>query len=124
MRQPLGPMAQGSDAWYVLLPDGQVLRAASTQALRQHVGSGRIPPASRVRRSPDDEWVGLEWAEEFADLAAQQTSRPAPVPLRQAPAGVAARFDPMRLHTVGVRALLDELLAAMDSTLVRAKLVI
>jgi hypothetical protein len=36
--------------------------------------------------------------------------------------GVAARLDPMRLQTVGVRGLVDELIGALDSTLVRKKI--
>ncbi|HEV3263195.1 MAG TPA: hypothetical protein VG013_40545 [Gemmataceae bacterium] len=126
-------MSQASDAWYVLLPDGNVVRAASTLAVRNHVGSGRIPRTSRIRRTPDEEWVGLEWTEEFADLV-KHDSRAAPAVAKaeeaatgwspSPPAGVASRLDPMRLETVGVRALLDELLAAMDSTLVRGKLLI
>jgi hypothetical protein len=35
---------------------------------------------------------------------------------------VAARLDPMRLQTVGVRGLIDELIAALDSALTRSKM--
>src|SRR5947207_2748939 len=61
-------MKPGLDAWYIRIPDGRVLRAATTKAVRVHVGSGLIPPDSRVRRHPDDEWAALEWTQEFADL--------------------------------------------------------
>lgn len=39
------------------------------------------------------------------------------------PRGVSARVDPTRLQTVGVQGLVEELLAALDSTLVRSKIV-
>jgi hypothetical protein len=38
--------------------------------------------------------------------------------------GVAARLDPLRLQTVGVRGLVDELIGALDSTLVRKKIAV
>src|SRR5262249_50268436 len=56
------------DAWYVRFPAGRVARAANTNTLRKQLRSGRIPYTSTVRRSPEDEWVVLEWTEEFADL--------------------------------------------------------
>ena len=55
-------MSKASDAWYVRLPDGRVVRASSTGALRKHIGSGRIAPDSHVRRSPEQEWLSLEEA--------------------------------------------------------------
>src|SRR5579885_2945829 len=135
-------MKQVSDAWYIRLPDGRVLRAANTAAVRTHLTSGRIPPDSRVCRGVGEEWVLLEWTQEFADLAREKTSdhaatalaepaagspsRPASNDLASASrrrAGVSARLDPLRLQTIGVRGLVDELLAALDSTLVRHKIV-
>jgi hypothetical protein len=134
-------MKQLSDAWYIRLPDGRVLRAANTAAVRTHLNSGRIPPDSRVCRGVGEEWVLLEWTQEFADLARQKSSGRAATALVEphaeaasrsaandsaAPskkAGVSARLDPLRLQTIGVRGLVDELLAALDSTLVRHKIV-
>jgi hypothetical protein len=135
-------MKQVSDAWYIRLPDGRVLRAANTAAVRTHVTSGRIPPDSRVCRGVGEEWVLLEWTQEFADLARQKSSGRAATALAETAAdaasrpaandsasaskkkaGVAARLDPLRLQTIGVRGLVDELLAALDSTLVRHKIV-
>jgi hypothetical protein len=125
------------DSWYVRFPDGRVVRADSTSAVRQHIGSGRIPPGSSVRRSADEEWVSLEWTAEFADLLKKRSSvhvghdRPAGHgkryghPADSPAAGViASRLDPALLHTVGVQGVLQELLAALDSTLVRKKLLV
>ena len=147
-------MSSNADAWYVRFPDGRVLRATSTTVVRQQLGAGRIPVGSTVRRNPDDEWTSLEWIEEFADVVAgQRRPAEAAVPGRQggrppsSPAidlgssasgvrppsspspgsegsGVAARLDPLRLQTVGVRGLVDELIGALDSTLVRKKIAV
>jgi hypothetical protein len=124
-------MTRASDAWYVRFPDGRVVSASSTAAVRHHLETGRIPPDSRVRRSPEEEWVALDWAAEFADLVPKRPGRPSgsrPASPRESvlspgdtPAG-GLRHSPMRLKTVGVRGLAEELLAAMDSALVRGKL--
>jgi hypothetical protein len=128
-------MSKPSDAWYVRFPDGRVLRASSTEALRNHLAAGRIPYDSWVRRSREDEWVTLDWCQEFNDLvppprtnSSPSTRQPRPglaagQPSRQG-GGVASRLDPTQLQTVGVRGLVDELLAAMDNTLVRNKLLV
>jgi hypothetical protein len=138
-----------ADFWYVRFPDGRVLRAASTTILRQELSARRIPLGSTVRRSPNDEWVSLEWTQEFADLAHELATRPArnqtavPSTMHHAgssalapssdysenhdkehPATVGSRLDPSRLHLVGVRGYLDELLTALDSTLVAKKLLL
>lgn len=125
-------MSQSSDAWYVRLPDGRVLRANSTGAVRHHVVRGRIPLDSFVRRAPEDEWTALEWTEEFAGLFTRQTSSeamahaaaPVPAPAPAPQPVVPLRHDPMLLHPVGVRGLVEGLLAALDSTLTSQKLVI
>jgi hypothetical protein len=125
-------MSQGTDFWYVRLPDGRVLRAASTRVVRQEVGSGRIPPDSTVRRSPNEEWVALEWTREFADLidrrpADTSAGGPAahhPTGSGSRPSTVASRLESERLHLVGIGGLLQELLAALDSTLVPQKLLV
>ena len=125
-------MSQPPDTWYVRFPDGRVVRAPSTHVLRQHLGTGHIPFNSRVRRSEEEEWVALDWMEEFADLVppAGRTKNAVSGPFhREAeaasaePGGIAARLDAMRLRTVGLRGLVDELMAALDNTLSRPKLV-
>jgi hypothetical protein len=123
-----------ADVWFIRFPDGRVLRAASTSVVREQLGSGRIPPGSRVRRSPDEEWVALEWTQEFADLVERHVdkvpsgSSPTRPRVSSSPSGehstIAARLDPTQLHTVGVRGMIEELLAALDGTLVRKKLLV
>jgi hypothetical protein len=110
-------MSRASDPWYVRLPDGRVMRAGSTAAVRHHLEAGRIPSDSRVRRRSEEEWQTLDWTAEFSDLAGQRirTVSPRASAMREAPAE-------LQLHTIGVRGLAEELLAAMDSALVRAKL--
>jgi hypothetical protein len=122
-------MSQATDFWYVRLPDGRILRAASTKVVRQEVGAGRIPLDSTVRRSPAEEWVSLEWTREFADLSdgykQSHTTGPQAAPHADAvgtPSTVASRQDPRRMRQIGVGTLLTELLAALDSTLTRPKL--
>ncbi len=122
-------MADSPDVWYVRLPDGQVLRAASTAAVRHHLESGRIPLDSRVRRSPEAAWALLERTREFADLvrarprsaAASQRQVFTPTPPND-PWRHTNHNDGLRLQTVGVRGTVDELLAALDHTLVRRRL--
>lgn len=126
-------MKQPIDTWYVRFPDGRVLRASNTQVLRQQLGSGLIPFACRVRRSGDEEWMALDWTQEFADLV-KATASPRPAPARRngpiemlhpgEPANLATRLDPLRLKTVGLRGLLEELVAALDNTLARSKLAV
>src|SRR5262245_50162421 len=127
-------MSKSPDVWFVRLPTGSVLRANSTAVVRDHLASGRIPRNSRVRRSTGRRWRGLAQTAEFADLAAPRggdrrgsrittglhTASTAPLTLE--PATVASRLDPVRLPTVRVRGMLQELLAALESTLVRTKL--
>jgi hypothetical protein len=124
-------MSSTFDAWYVRFPDGRVVRAANTATVRAQLGAGHIPPGSVVRRGPDDEWAPLGGASEFADLVSPPAGNghaEAGVRDRRAngapaePGGIAARLDPARLQTVGVRGLVEELIAALDSTLVRRKL--
>jgi hypothetical protein len=146
-------MSSNADPWYVRFPDGRVLRATNTAVVRQQLGAGRIPTGSTVRRSPEEEWTAVEWIQEFADVVADQrkqaelaapsrpTGRPPSNPLIDVTAGgsgvrppsnsaigegsgVAARLDPTRLQTVGVRGLVDELIGSLDSTLVRKKIAV
>src|SRR5216117_3105960 len=124
-----------ADTWYVRLPDGRTFWAASTTIVRQHLNAGRITVDSLVRRSPQEEWVALEWTEEFADLTtgrssngAAQTATAAKTASRNPTAvpstGVASGLEPLPMRTAGVRDLIHELLAALDSALVRRKLLI
>jgi hypothetical protein len=123
-------MKEPPDFWYIRLPDGRVLRAASTAIVRQHLETGRIPVGSMVRRDSESEWVTLAWTREFADLA-EKVAANGPVARKAAraqrkrrlrPSTVGARLDPHRLQLVGVSGLMQELVAALDSTLVRKKL--
>jgi hypothetical protein len=130
-----------ADFWYVRFPDGRILRAASTTVLQHELNAGHIPLGSTVRRSPQEEWVALEWTQEFAELVEELAAR-SPSPRAESrrrraaesrgPASAASdpsatvgeRLDGSRLHLAGVRGYLDELLAALDSTLVAKKLLI
>src|SRR5262245_4079396 len=127
-------MSDLDDTWYVRLPNGRVLRAKGTQEVRNSLHAGHIPASCQVRRAPDEEWLGMEWVEEFADLAhrraahgnpdrrrARRARTPKPTINLEA-SSIAARLDPRRLPTAGVRGMLQELLAALDRTLVRGKL--
>jgi len=132
-------MSEASDTWFVRYPDGRVARAANTTVVRQQVTIGKIPPNSSVRRSPDDEWTALAWTREFADLleetqSARREAKPEPEsedaldlegddrPAAAEAGGLSARLDRSRLPSIGVRGMAHELLAALDSTLVRKKL--
>ncbi len=125
-------MPDTTDLWYIRLPDGRVLRAAGTAVVRQHLTAGRLPPGTRLRRSPDEEWRLIDRFSELADLAPASTANgvvpdePVPwraAPSREAPATIASRLDATLLHLPGVRGLVEELLAALDSALVKPKLV-
>jgi hypothetical protein len=121
-------MKEHYDPWFVRLPDGRTIKAKSTASIRHHVESGNIPLNSMVRRDPDEEWAALVWVAEFADLASPTARSMAPPQAEQPPhvatgrSGVSARLDPMRLQTVGVRGLIDELISALDSTIARTKM--
>jgi hypothetical protein len=126
-------MKQPSDTWYVRFPDGRVVRAPNTMVVRQHLDSGHIPWNSRVRRSDEEEWTALDWTQEFADLIppasnpnnANASHRREPVVFSTGqPLNLAARLDPARLHVIGIRGLVDELLAALENTLSRPKLTV
>jgi hypothetical protein len=110
------------DPWYVRLPDGRTIKAKSTTSVRHHVEAGHIPLSSHVRRDSNEEWVGLVWVAEFADLRKEAIALPPAAPAGPpARSGVHARLDPLRLHTVGARGLIDELIAALDSAVTRSK---
>jgi hypothetical protein len=117
-------MKEQYDPWYVRLPDGRTIKAKSTASVRHHVEAGHVPLNSLVRRDSNEEWVGLVWVAEFADLKREPSAKvSAGAPAPPGRSGVSARLDPLRLQTVGVRGFIDELFAALDSTLSRSKLV-
>jgi hypothetical protein len=101
-------MPDSPDLWYLRLPDGRVVRAA-VSSLRQQIASGRITQDVQARRTASEEWRPLESISEFHDL-------------RNGGESVASRLDPVTMQFVGVRALLVELVAALDSALSRRKL--
>jgi hypothetical protein len=124
-------MSRAHDTWYIRLPGGQEIKAKSTTAVIHHVQNGTIPKTSRARRSRDDEWMQLEWHAEFTEAVtgvappkSPAGDRPDKQPDSPPLSGVAARLDPLRLRTVGIRGLWDDLIAALDSTFVRRKLFI
>jgi hypothetical protein len=134
-------MSQADDPWYVRFPDGRVVRAHSTEAVRRHLASGRIPRASLVRRSPEEEWTAVEWVPELADAPEGERSAapgeamltesqavalrerpPAPSPPPDRPRRQWPHDEAMNLETVGARGMVEALLNALDSTLIRIKL--
>jgi hypothetical protein len=126
------------DPWYVQLPDGRVVTAKSTASVRHHVEAGNIPLNSRARRDTSAAWQRLSRFNEFSDLSAtgsrsvvsvQESAQLPPSSNGSSPdvnvkSGISARLDPMRLQTVGIRGLVDELIAAFDSTISTGKLVV
>src|SRR5262249_8746170 len=106
------------------LPDGRTIKAKSTASVRHHVEAGHIPLNSLIRRDSNEEWVAMVWVAEFADLGKAAGATLSGSGVQPAPrAGVAARLDPLRLQTVGVRGLIDELIAALDITVNRTKMI-
>jgi hypothetical protein len=141
MAKPISPtqdrfMSHSAETWYVRFPDGRVIRAANTIVLRRHLDAGRIPVTSSVRRSNEEEWTKLEWTAEFADLIAKsgqnngvkktalhkRKKKKRAVVATGKPTRAGARLDPRRFKVVGSRAILREMLAALDSTLLPRKL--
>ncbi len=125
-------MVAADDSWYIRFPDGRVTRAANTTVVRQNIVQHHLPPTCMVRRNGDDDWKPLERTREFADLLEANTAE-APTPRRvreevttDRPAntvGVGSRLDTQRLDSVGVRPVLQEMLAALDASLTRRKLI-
>jgi hypothetical protein len=122
-----------NDDWYVRFPDGKVLHAATTGTVRKNIDRGRIPLESTVRRSADEEWVTLAWTSEFADLVKLRSDRAVRKPKSQRrrrvvttngkASSTSTRLDPHKLQTVPVRSFFPELLAALENTVMRRKLV-
>src|SRR5438105_1145522 len=117
-------MASVSDSWFVRLPDGRVVLAKSTKAVRYHIETGRIPGNSRVRRHPEEDWSKLEWAPEFADLLTRPPSRdlPAPIAAKTERPGGDTPNRTEEFRAIGVGNLVNELFTAVDSSLQRYKL--
>ncbi len=127
-------LSQTNDDWYVRLPDGKVLHAPTTGTVRKNIKRGRIPTGSTVRRSEEDEWVTLAWTSEFADIIKRADATPIPQnkgsrrrrtsvsDSNGKAGGTSTRLDPRKLQTVGVRSFFPELLAALENTVVRRKL--
>lgn len=122
------PMSETVNLWHVRFPDGRAYRAAAN-AIRQHILSGRIPPEVELRRSSSDEWRPLEAFSEFANLKRANGAAPAGtsswsdfnVDGPAKPPTVASRLDPEQLGLPGIRPLLEEMVAALESTLVFKK---
>ena len=120
-----------NDDWYVRFPDGKVLHAATTNTVRKNIDRGRIPLDSTVRRADDEEWVTLAWTSEFADLVKLAAARKL-MPQRRRRVvttngkaiTASTRLDPHALQTVAVRSFFPELLAALENTVMRRKLVV
>ncbi|MCI0642960.1 MAG: hypothetical protein L0Y72_05470 [Gemmataceae bacterium] len=109
-----------NDHWYVRLPDGQVIRAKSTKAVRHHIRHGRIPKNALVRRSTFEDWATLDWSPEFADLTKAHSSVDVPATNHKKTAKALGQ----EFRVLGVRGLVEELLKALESTLHRGKLAI
>jgi hypothetical protein len=106
-------MATAGEPWYVRLPDGRTARARNSDVLRAFVRAGRIPPASQVRRSGDDEWLPLERVPALADALIADAAHHA------GDGGVSGEA-----HALGIRGLIEELLNAVDRCRNPAKLTV
>jgi hypothetical protein len=119
------PMIAADDSWFVRFPDGRVVRAANTTVVRRNIEQRHIPLGSMVRRSEEEPWTPLERSPQFGEILDElESPRPRESRQRQTMrvATVSSRLDPQVLHTVGVRGMLTELLAALDTALTRLKL--
>src|SRR5260370_23783061 len=115
-------MAASSDLWYIRFPNGRILRARSTEALRRNLKSGRIPWDSRVRRSAEEPWQTLGHRPEFADIASADSAGAEGSPVSDAVARDKTRSAAGGLPTLGVRGHVAELFIAFDSSVQRTKL--
>jgi hypothetical protein len=110
-------MALVSENWYIRLPDGRVVLAKSTRAVRHHLQTGRIPANSKVRRNSAEDWQQLDGIPEFAKVLEQPASRDMPLPEERD--GAAADRE---IRALGSGQLVNELFNAVDSSLNRYKL--
>jgi hypothetical protein len=93
--------------------------------VRRNIEQRHIPIGSMVRRSEDEPWTPLERSPQFGEILEElEPLRPREGRRRDTVrvATVSSRLDPQVLRTVGVRGMLTELLAALDTALTRLKL--
>ena len=130
-----------ADFWYVRFPDGRILRAASTAILRRNWTPDTSRWAARCggrRVTNGCHWHGRRSSPTSSSSVPPLRSRtrsrkrvaasPSPAPPRRVP----HRINPPRLARAWTRrgctwlacAYLDELLAALDSTLIAKKLLL
>ena len=114
-------MATGSDLWYIRFPNGRILRARTTEALRRNLKSGRIPWESRVRRSVKEPWQKLERTPEFAGIISAANTDAKGSQVSEAVLRDKTRASGSA-RASGVRGLAAELFIAFDSSLQRTKL--
>jgi hypothetical protein len=114
-------MAPPTSSWYVRFPDGRVVLARSTQAVRYHIERGRIPANSRVRRSAEEKWQSLEATPDFADLLAPPAP-PEATPTERDNGRSSLGKSNVEYRVFGVGALVNELFNAVDLSLHRRKL--
>jgi hypothetical protein len=118
------------DPWYVRLPDGRVVKAKSTAAVRHHVEAGHFPLTSRVRREKNGEWVSLGWNAEFADLVqkdgktAAEVSPPKPTPSKADFLLDAKPSEALELETLGIRGMVEDLYASCDHAIRKDKILL
>ena len=112
-------------SWYVRFPNGKVVIAKSTQAVRYHIERGRIPANSRIRRSAEEKWQPIDSVAEFADLLAppsgpepSSTDDREPTPNERATLG----RSNVEYRVFGVASLVNELFSAVDLSLHHQKL--
>ncbi len=117
-------MTHSADAWYVRLPDSQIVRANSTKSVRHNIKVGRIPPESHARRSSGEPWTPLYRLEPFADLlkGSSRNLKTQPNHSPELPNGATESPSHFELKSIGVRGLVVELISALDSSLNWSKL--
>jgi hypothetical protein len=118
-------MSAHNGSWYVRFPDGRVVLARSTQAVRYHIERGRIPANSRVRRTAEEKWQSLEGTPDFADLLAPPAPPPDAIsaePRDNGRTNTALGKSNVEYRVFGVGALVNELFNAIDLSLHRHKL--
>ena len=119
-------MATDADLWFIRLPDGRVLRAKSTEALRRYLKTGGIPWDSRVRRSNEAPWQTLDDVDAFADLVPSENVSESSDTAGANQAAAQRRLKASAssdMRTLGMRGLVEELINAVDSCLQENKLI-
>ncbi|NBO92893.1 MAG: hypothetical protein EBV06_11380 [Planctomycetia bacterium] len=103
-------MPDSSDLWYVRLPGGHVVRAASA-TLREQLASGRLSQLAEVRRSKEEAWRSMSCIDKSGELYNHRSRQ-----------SVAARLDPGTMNFLPINEFLEELLAALGCALSARKL--